>query len=875
MPPQDEIMCSPTPTKPSTTPTVTPQAASPSMHPEGDVNMGSPMSDKSAPAAQQFLPPLPSLLSVMQSHSTSTTSQASQLPSASASTTPASHTIGLLHHTYLDSLNLAVNAEFHFLTCQICQTALAPGEVKHHLTKLHGTQSRYNDDQFKLAISALKVATELPSHITGPRPMVRGMAMTASFKAASHHAKAQFLETLQGTGTNTQTPLDGHMVAGKDIKQLCSLVALPKNDDGDIPGLKDVVEAYYEEAIPLLDRTGELVLQRLNSPDPIKSGISNTPFHKHLYKSTMKKYILPVVALLAMLIRQEYTGRLFSGSNNKLMDLLTVLHIDGSEGRDALPLIHEVLFEVWTTAWTPQEDREIIGPTERCLAILTLRQDGSFKEPHDVTGIIAKFKYCMHLTFLQEIHHHIQADPQSDELEHCLALENFFVEKTCSLAYDTMSLPDVWWTDTKTWKSMLYRGDEIHFADLCKVFKETEAKLVQIWEEGILMGHDIRVEYDKIADDLINKDVGYSFLSDARNPQLTHQDQLVKKFLQDEATFAHFALIREGTIIWNRSTLQAWLKSYAELQGLLLFQAQMLSGAPCCGTELTAMTYCNTQTQPTRNLVVLGKHISLLCQYLKTSTLTGKDKLIPHALDGITSNILVQDLALARPFAEVAARACFPEKPETAWKHKLGCAIEDIIEMDEEDDVEALQAGHSCSTENQVYGISVEALAGAAEDILPAYLNASMEWQRHCQVPLGGQSTSYKKAHLTPPPPQAPITEQREQPNKQPVAYSMPAEEVDRVADAVVKRLPSTDDIAAKEVLQSSTCHQGQSEKMDKGKGKETSPSHGEPDQHPGTSNQSLISMPRPAQQVQAANTGKKINSKFKSIISTTRSGCQ
>ncbi|KAI6006426.1 hypothetical protein EDC04DRAFT_2611447 [Pisolithus marmoratus] len=380
----------------------------------------------------------------------------------------------------------------------------------------------------------------------------------------------------------------------------------------------------------------------------------------------MKKYILPVVALLAMLIRQEYTGRPFSGSNNKLMDLLAVLCINGSEGRDALPLIHEGLFEVWTIAWTPQEDREIVDPTERCLALLTLRQDGSFKEPHDVTGIIAKFEYCMCLTFLQEIHHHIQADPQSNELEHCLALENFFVEKTCSLAYDTMSLPDVWWTDTKTWKSMLYRGDEIHFADLCKVFKEMEAKLVQIWEEGILMGHDIRVEYDKIADDLTNKDVGYSFPSDARNPQLTHWDQLVKKFLQDEATFAHFAMIREGTIIWNRSTLQAWLKSYAELQSLLLFRAQMLSGAPCHGTELTAMTYCNTQTQPTRNLAVLGKHISLLCQYLKTSTLTGKDKLIPHALDGITSDILDQDLALERPFAEVAARACFPDKPEVA-----------------------------------------------------------------------------------------------------------------------------------------------------------------------------------------------------------------
>ncbi|KAI5988907.1 hypothetical protein EDC04DRAFT_2614439 [Pisolithus marmoratus] len=567
------------------------------------------MSDKSAPATQQLLPPLPSLLSVIESQPPTSANQAGQLPSTSTSATPAK---GLLHNSYLDSLNLAVNAEFDFLTCQICQTALGVDDVKQHLTKMHGTQSRYKDDLFKLAISALKVVLQPPPHITGPRSIqhpnmpkptswrpckiqqlgpgpghVQSFWEVESIQDGSGPTLHQslvdsLLKELEPTLQVVQTPLDGHMVAGKNIKQLCSLVALPKNDDGDIPGLKDVVEAYYEEAIPLLDRTGELVLQRLNSPDPTKSGISNTPFHKHLYKSTMKKYILPVVALLAMLIRQEYTGRPFSGSSPKLMDLLAVLRIDGSEGRDALPLIHEVLFEVWTTAWTPQEDREIVDPTERCLALLTLRQDGSFKEPHDVTGIIAKFKYGMHLTFLQEIHHCIQADPQSDELEHCLALENFFVEKTCSLAYDTMSLPDVWWTDTKTWKSMLYRRDEIHFADLCKVFKETEAKLVQIWEEGILMGHDIRVEYDKIADDLINKDVGYSFLSDARNPQLTCQDQLVKKFLQDEATFAHFAMIREGSIVWNRSTLKAWLKSYAELQSLLLFQAQMLSGAPCC-----------------------------------------------------------------------------------------------------------------------------------------------------------------------------------------------------------------------------------------------------------------------------------------------------
>ncbi|KAI6098288.1 hypothetical protein EDD16DRAFT_1527306 [Pisolithus croceorrhizus] len=79
------------------------------------------------------------------------------------------------------------------------------------------------------------------------------------------------LKELEPTIQVVQMPLDGCMhMAGKDIKQLCSLVAFPRNEDAFIPGLRDAVEAYYEEVITLLDKTGELVLQRLNSPDPTK-----------------------------------------------------------------------------------------------------------------------------------------------------------------------------------------------------------------------------------------------------------------------------------------------------------------------------------------------------------------------------------------------------------------------------------------------------------------------------------------------------------------------------------------------------------------------------------------------------------------------------
>lgn len=85
----------------------------------------------------------------------------------------------------------------------------------------------------------------------------------------------------------------------------------------------------------------------------------------------------------------------------------------------------------------------------------------------------------------------------------------------------------------------------------------------------------------------------------------------------------------------------------------------MLSGVPGRGMELTSMLYCNTQTRHTRNLMVCGEHVTLLCQYTNTTALTRHDKLIPHGVDAVTSDILIQDLAMACPFAQLATKICF------------------------------------------------------------------------------------------------------------------------------------------------------------------------------------------------------------------------
>jgi len=67
-------------------------------------------------------------------------------------------------------------------------------------------------------------------------------------------------------------------VAGHDISMLRKLVEMPKADDPGMPHLQEAVEEYFRHAQTLLEVTDELILQRLNSPDPIKE-LSNSNLH--------------------------------------------------------------------------------------------------------------------------------------------------------------------------------------------------------------------------------------------------------------------------------------------------------------------------------------------------------------------------------------------------------------------------------------------------------------------------------------------------------------------------------------------------------------------------------------------------------------------
>jgi hypothetical protein len=393
----------------------------------------------------------------------------------------------------------------------------------------------------------------------------------------------------------------------------------------------------------------------------------------------------------------------------------------------------------------------------------------------------------------------------------CRKLQYWFVEKNettfntlrslqhvaSSFAYTSLGLPKVVWLDRVTYLTLLFKGDPVEFTNFPAMLDSQEQEMMRIWEEDVLLGKSLAVKSPFIYDDLSETRPGYSFMSDRRNKIFHSKTILLNAILADPLLHKRFVVFESGEHIrFNIPALRAWLANYSHFQLFQLVRSNLTTGSPSRGTELTAMLRQNTPTNPMRNLVFIGKFATILCTYSKTSAATQSDKIIPHALDGFSTDLMVQDMAIARPFAELAAHLSYHDPGpivhlyrnhlfinqdrlfttedlkagierltvshlgvklgvngfrhvSTAFRRKICNAMEELIEEDENDSVQAQQSGHSRRLENRVYGLSPDALAGAPEDLLPLFLDASTDWQLACKVVPGGLGLTYSEARAT------------------------------------------------------------------------------------------------------------------------------
>ncbi|KAJ3792839.1 hypothetical protein GGU11DRAFT_692883, partial [Lentinula aff. detonsa] len=603
------------------------------------------------------------------------------------------------------------------------------------------------------------------------------------------------------------------MFQGQNMEALAKLAQKPLADEVLLQRASTIVELFVQNAIAKISQLPELILQRINTSDPAKTGINNTPFHKHQQgDTTTRTYIDELERLLCSILRNNqdvYPLDLPLSVAQHLQAFREALAEETTLDAQLVLLLHQLLFSLWTESW-PQSriTNYTTDPTILYLAFRMIIPAGGFREPVQTTPIIARITYCLRLAFVMEFSTKLN-QLGYDISSHCDYLEKHFTEKhhytfnslrslqhlASTLAIKQKSLPRVVWLDRHNWDHMLYLGDEIKFSNLCQVFADIESDIIPLWENKLMLGTNLSVDTTStlLHDNLTAKEPSYSLFSDTRNSHLLHRNDLLTAILSTPNLRDHFIVgidMQTNMPQWNKVQLRSWLYAYSQFTLLLMMRWEMLSGSPARGTELVSMLVQNTQTRP-RNLYAVGIHLALIGQYHKSGALSGADKLLPRAGDALTTNLTLQSLVLARPFAKLAAAICYPNDAKVVEAYRdllfpnIGRAFESeelsdamakvtskilgvrlglngyrhvsiafrrmLVDRSSEADtekeimrhVEAEQAGHSEHVEQTVYAVSLDSIGEYSDQMLGIFCDASARWQTKCHVVPTGVSLPY------------------------------------------------------------------------------------------------------------------------------------
>jgi len=101
---------------------------------------------------------------------------------------------------------------------------------------------------------------------------------------------------------------------------------------------------------------------------------------------------MPVLKLLALLLRPKTNYQV--PVTDKLQRALDTMQaaLQQQNHELAVKKLHTVFMALWMHKWLPTKQNSIPCPTVRALALITMKLDGHFAEPHGVTPYIAKFE---------------------------------------------------------------------------------------------------------------------------------------------------------------------------------------------------------------------------------------------------------------------------------------------------------------------------------------------------------------------------------------------------------------------------------------------------------------------------------------------------
>ncbi|KIY46487.1 hypothetical protein FISHEDRAFT_75582 [Fistulina hepatica ATCC 64428] len=325
-----------------------------------------------------------------------------------------------------------------------------------------------------------------------------------------------------------------------------------------------------------------------------------------------------------------------------------------------------------------------------------------------------------------------------------------------------------------------------------------EGEVLERWEKKVCMGYGRQVSDRQmsrvppsaaIVDHIMDSQAGYCFADDKRTWTAPSPGILMKLVCEQPELRARF-FNEKGE--WRLLAASQWLEEYSVFLLILMVCMELGSGAPAQGTELM-MAWCRNTRTRLRNLAKFDAHTMLTRTYHKGGSIQGVDKYIPHSLDVLTSDLVQLDLFIARPIARAMAKMVygkeaavnvsylmnmfvqpggmvyttddlstqlqlvsmpivkFPMKVNplrhimAGFIHKKCPAVQEVLATMEADTIDARQFGHTRMVEEQHYVVSHKSNEMVAEEVLPAFLDCSTNFQVCLRIVPGGVELPYSE----------------------------------------------------------------------------------------------------------------------------------
>lgn len=229
-------------------------------------------------------------------------------------------------------------------------------------------------------------------------------------------------------------------------------------------------------------------------------------------------------------------------------------------------------------------------------------------------------------------------------------------------AENDVNMPNVIWMDDE---NFLLDGKPFSLPKFRKALRLLISKARFLLEGRVMLNFlpdELLPKLDIILDNLQSTRNNYSFLEDDANGFSGVALKLGEMIMESHRWGPIYGHVEgNGKWVWNREVVAEWLGYLEDFKRLLYFLVHCVCGLPPRGTEESDTLVVNTPTAQ-RHLYVVNNTVCFIHSYNKTSSSTGRDKLIPRGLPEDVGKLLIAYLALVRPLERAMVADTVDEK---------------------------------------------------------------------------------------------------------------------------------------------------------------------------------------------------------------------